>query len=174
MAPHQHLPSDMPDIAASNIFTTRYMDEESGRCSCFESSLYDGDKSCCGEFANGNKSKKGTFTGNYTARSYWDSFADLHAMPKTDYFPHDNTTLAVKDQQRIRQACERSKPPAVYAPAKAALSSADGAFVAADRAALSFTDRNIGVVLGGLAQLGFEETTIVALWVSRHDIAAIS
>ena len=113
VAPHQHLPSDMPDIAASNIFTTRYMDEESGRCSCFESSLYDGDKSCCGEFANANKSKKGTFTGNYTARSYWDSFADLHAMPKTDYFPHDNTTLAVKDQQRIRQACERSKPPAV-------------------------------------------------------------
>ena len=75
-----------------------------------------------GEFANGNKSKKGTFTGNYTARSYWDSFADLHAMPKTDYFPHDNTTLAVKDQQRIQQACERSKPPAVPCLADGALS----------------------------------------------------
>lgn len=34
----------------------------------------------------------------------------------------------------------------------------------ADRAALSFTDRNIGVVLEGLQSAGFAETTIVALW----------
>ena len=32
------------------------------------------------------------------------------------------------------------------------------------RAALSFTDRNIGVVLDGLDEVGFAETTIVALW----------
>ena len=32
------------------------------------------------------------------------------------------------------------------------------------RAALSFTDRNIGVVLDGLDEVGIAETTIVALW----------
>ena len=58
-------------------------------------------------------------------------------MKKTEFFPHDNTTLAIKDQQAIRQAY---------------------------RAALSFTDRNIGVVLAGLDGLGFADTTIVALW----------
>ena len=104
VAPHQHLPVDVPDIAVSEIFTTRYMPEESGRCSCYESSEFDGNRSCCGGYANGAK-KGGTVPGeaNYTARSYWDSFHDLHAMTKTEFFPHDNTTLTVKDQQAIRQ-----------------------------------------------------------------------
>ena len=39
------------------------------------------------------------------------------------------------------------------------------------RAALSFTDRNIGVVLGGLESAGFGESTIIALW-SDHVSAA--
>lgn len=104
VAPHQHLPVDVPDIAVSEIFTTRYMPEGSGRCSCYESSEFDGNRSCCGGYANGAK-EGGTAPGqaNYTARSYWDSFHDLHKMNKTEFFPHDNTTLAVKDQQAIRQ-----------------------------------------------------------------------
>jgi hypothetical protein len=135
VAPNQHLPVDVPDIAVSEIFTSKYMPEDTGRCSCYVSSMYDGNRSCCGTYCSGGK--PGGYPGNYTAHSYWDSFHDLHEMKKTEWFPHDNTTLEIKDQQAIRQAY---------------------------RAALSFTDRNIGVVLAGLEEIGFSETTIVALW----------
>jgi arylsulfatase A-like enzyme len=73
----------------------------------------------------------------YTAYGYWDNFADMHRINRTDFAGHDNTTIADVEQRRIRQAY---------------------------RAALSFTDRNIGVVLAGLDSAGFGETTIVALW----------
>jgi hypothetical protein len=40
-----------------------------------------------------------------TSHSYWDSFADLHLLQRTKQFPHDNTTIAVAAQKKIRQAC---------------------------------------------------------------------
>lgn len=68
---------------------------------------------------------------------YWDGFHDMHTINRTDYCGHDNTTIAELEQRRIRQAY---------------------------RAALSFTDRNIGVVLAGLDSAGFGGSTIVVLW----------
>ena len=40
----------------------------------------------------------------------------------------------------------------------------DACVVLTDRAALSFTDRNIGEVVNHLVDLGMYDSTIVALW----------
>eukprot|EP01052_Picozoa_sp_SAG31_P032400 SAG31_NODE_3549_length_4134_cov_3.066171_5_plen_388_part_00 len=138
VAPNQLLPSDVPDVAISNIWTKRFMD--GSRCSCIDSPRFDREEgaSCCGRVIEINGVPGGFDSDdNYTAFSYWDSFGDLHQMSRSDLAPHDNTTISTRDQQRIRQAY---------------------------RAAMSFTDRNIGVVLGGLAAAAFADTTIVALW----------
>jgi iduronate 2-sulfatase len=74
---------------------------------------------------------------NYTAYGYWDKFGDMHVINRTDFCGHDNTTIAAFEQRRIRQAY---------------------------RAAISFTDRNIGVLLAGLNSSGFGDSTIIVLW----------
>lgn len=51
--------------------------------------------------------------------------------------PEDGTTVPIEEQQRMRQAY---------------------------RASLSFTDRNIGVVIAAAKRLGLYDNAIVALW----------
>ena len=70
-------------------------------------------------------------------KGYWTGFPDLHAVNVSGHFPLDNTTVPEAEQARIRQAY---------------------------RAALSFTDRNIGVVLDAAERLGLLRHAIVVLW----------
>ena len=131
LPPHPHLPADVPDIALNNVYTKRFLDGP--RCSCTDSS--NNTAACCGAILpRPGQIKKEK---DYTAYGYWDGFADMHGINRTETAGHDNTTIADFEQRRIRQAY---------------------------RAALSFTDRNIGVVLGGLDSAGFGESTIIALW----------
>ena len=67
-------------------------------------------------------------------KGYWASFPDLKAINVSGAFPHDNSTVPPAEQARIRQAY---------------------------RAALSFTDRNIGVVLDTAEALGLLTHAIV-------------
>jgi iduronate 2-sulfatase len=66
-----------------------------------------------------------------------NNFADLDAINFTTKFPFDNTTVPEDAQQRIRQAY---------------------------RAAISYTDRNVGVVLDALREEHLFKSTIVILW----------
>ena len=66
-----------------------------------------------------------------------DHFTDLAVMNKTLEYPFDNSSLSVHDQQLIRQAY---------------------------RAAISFTDRNIGQVTDHLVDLNLYDQTVIALW----------
>ena len=70
-------------------------------------------------------------------RSLWDYFTDLGAMKKSHRYPWDNSSIAAQDQQLIRQAY---------------------------RAAISFTDRNIGQVTDHLVDLNLYDQTVIALW----------
>jgi arylsulfatase A-like enzyme len=70
-------------------------------------------------------------------KGYWTSFPDLKAVNISGAFPSDNSTVPEDEQRRIRQAY---------------------------RAALSFTDRNIGVVLDAAGALGLLARAIVVLW----------
>lgn len=68
---------------------------------------------------------------------YWSTFADIKAVNVSKNMPYDNTTVPHDEQRRIRQAY---------------------------RAAASFTDRNVGVVLEKLKDLGWYNTTIIVFW----------
>eukprot|EP01006_Ploeotia_vitrea_P039323 TRINITY_DN66334_c8_g1_i1.p1 TRINITY_DN66334_c8_g1~~TRINITY_DN66334_c8_g1_i1.p1 ORF type:complete len:525 (+),score=1.92 TRINITY_DN66334_c8_g1_i1:24-1598(+) len=71
-------------------------------------------------------------------RGYWkDTFTDLHDLDVSPNYPYDNTTCPKHWAKKFRQAYW---------------------------AAASFTDSNIGVVLGALAKSGFWNSTIIALW----------
>ena len=71
-------------------------------------------------------------------RQEWDKFADLNetVVPVSPMMPRDNSTVPVLTQQMVRQAY---------------------------RAAISFTDRNIGVVLNKMKQDGWYKEAIVLL-----------
>ena len=104
LAPHQHVPTDVPSIALNNIWV--------------------GDN-----ISHGTTGPK--------AHGYWRSFADIDAVKVSPNFPLDNSTVPAGEQRKIRQAY---------------------------RAAISFTDRNIGVVLSALKRLGFYNDSIIVLW----------
>ena len=71
-------------------------------------------------------------------QGYWTGhFADLAAVPISPYMPRDGTGPPKEAQQLVRQAY---------------------------RAAISFTDRNIGQVLDAAKANGLYENTIVVLW----------
>jgi arylsulfatase A-like enzyme len=71
-------------------------------------------------------------------QGYWTrSFKDLAAVEISPYMPRDGTGPPELAQQKVRQAY---------------------------RAALSFTDRNIGVVLDAAKSKGLYENAIVVLW----------
>ena len=98
-----------------------------------------------------------------------DHFTDLAVMNKTLEYPFDNSSLSVHDQQLIRQACgnDRHTLCSDCLGLRARLVCDRGLWscvVLADRAALSFTDRNIGEVVNHLVDLGMYDDTIVALW----------
>lgn len=92
LAPHQHLPFNVPMIALNGIWT-------------------------------------GTHP--------WGYMADIAAVNVSKNFPNDNTTAPEWEQRKIRRAY---------------------------RAAISFTDRNIGVVVAALKRLDFFESSIVVFW----------
>eukprot|EP00936_MAST-01D_sp_MAST-1D-sp1_P000913 g913.t1 len=109
LAPHQHVPTDVPSIALNNIWV--------------------GDN-----ISHGTTGPK--------AHGYWRSFADIDAVKVSPNFPMDNSTVPAREQRKIRQAY---------------------------RAAISFTDRNIGVVLSALKRLGFYNDSIIVLWADLGD-----
>ena len=87
-------------------------------------------------------------------------------MNKTLEYPFDNSSLSVHDQQLIRQACKIDTL-SDFLDLRARLVCDRrlwSCVVLTDRAALSFTDRNIGEVVNHLVDLDMYDSTIVALW----------
>lgn len=77
------------------------------------------------------------YVGSNIGKGYWNKFTDLGAVNLSENFPLDNTTVPENEQRKIRQAY---------------------------RAAISFTDRNIGVVLDELKKLGMYDDSIIVFW----------
>jgi len=78
---------------------------------------------------------------NQIWRSYYQrAFPDIRKINVSDTFPLDNTTCPDFEAKKLRQAY---------------------------RAAVSFTDRNIGMVLGKLRELGLYDSTIIC-FISDH------
>eukprot|EP00054_Salpingoeca_dolichothecata_P029941 m.238988 g.238988 ORF g.238988 m.238988 type:complete len:512 (-) comp26571_c0_seq8:1867-3402(-) len=69
-------------------------------------------------------------------KGYWETFTDIKKFNISQGYPDDNSTATVTQAQQLRQAY---------------------------RAAISFTDRNIGTVLDKLEELNLKNNTVIVL-----------